>query len=545
MNIRVRTWVVLSIALFLLAPLPRAFAALTPVDVPEVCTVVDTDGAPHTYSGEYLGICALEAAKTQGVVSAYTLQNFSFGLFLQSLNGIVPGETEFWSLSLNNIEASVGLADLVVAEGDTLTFQLTDWSTNTKIGSPIEFSVQSLLASGSESSPPPQSGGGGGEFLEDRLFSPEFAFDFLVTKQHPDGSFGSPMQTDWVAIAFGITLDEACNDACPEARKKLRAYVANAPISTSSATELERHIMALEALGVDPYTAPGSPVEALTTLFDGTQMGNSSLVNDDIFAIFPLLHAGYSDTDPMMRAVVSFILSKQKINGSWEDSVDLTAAAIQALKLFSEDIAIERAKEYLHRNQNDSGIFGTNSFSLSWALQAIGALGETPEEWRKSGVTPFGYLGIFQQDDGGVEPKSMDSDTRVWATAYAIPAAFGKPWNELLQSFVKPVHANSGDEQESAQTYTATAETTHTRTGDAASPTLNGTLAPRDPTPIENTAEEVEVMTSAQLAAVGTVADAVGTPWFDTSWLLIIFSILGLTALVTFLWRLWENGGRF
>ena len=518
---------------------PPAFAAPPSVDLPSECTVVDTDGVPHTYSGEYLGICALEAARLEGIVSTYTLQNFSFGLFLQSLNGVVPGETEFWALSHNNVEASVGLADLVVAEEDIVTFQLTDWSTNTKIGSPIEFSVRSLLASVSETSPP-SGGGGAGEFLEERLFSVEYAFDFLVAQQHTDGSFGSLVLTDWAAIAFGVETEE-CNEACPAAREKLRAYVANTPVSSSSATELERHIMALEALDINPYESPGSPIEALVAMFDGVQIGDPSLVNDDIFATFPLLHAGYSDADPMMNALVAFILSKQKTNGSWEDSIDLTAAAIQALEPFSKDAIIERAKEFLHRNQNESGIFGVNSFSLSWVLQAIGALGETSEAWKKSGVTPSGYLGIFQQEDGGMEPKVSDSDTRVWATAYAIPAAFRRPWNDILQSFGKPVPAITTSEM-----------TPSNASPPGSGPVIgtkeniseaSGTSAEQNPLErSSDTTEEAESLADSQLALAGAAGSDVGG--FETYLILaliLLFSALFAALAYPFLSRFFSR----
>ncbi len=428
-----------TIGCVLLAATP-VFAALPSVDVPLECSVVDTDGTPHSFAGQYLGVCALEAARTQSIISAYELKNFSFGLFLQSLNGIAPGGTEYWALYHNGIPASVGLADLVVAQGDILKFQLTDWSTNTDIGSPIEFSIGSLIAS--QSSPVISGSSGSGEFLEARHFNVESAFDFLVSKQASDGSFGSPMLTDWAAIAFGVATDEVCNDACPLAREKLRFHLLSAKPELSSVTDFERHAMALEAFGINPYSeAPVDYIESITSAFDGTQMGDPTLVNDDIFALFPLMHAGYATTDEMIQEVRTFILSKQKINGSWEESVDLTAAAIQALAPFNDDRsmhAIKKAEEFLRRNQNESGIFSSNSFSLSWALQAIASLGQTPDDWKKSGLTPLEHLGVFQQNDGGVEPTTMSADTRVWATAYAIPAAFGKSWNYILQDFTRP-----------------------------------------------------------------------------------------------------------
>ena len=44
----------------------------------------------------------------------------------------------------------------------------------------------------------------------------------------------------------------------------------------------------------------------------------------------------------------------------------------------------------------------------------------------------------LQQNDGGIEPVTADESTRVWATAYAIPAALGKTWTAILSSFPRP-----------------------------------------------------------------------------------------------------------
>ena len=264
-----------------------------------------------------------------------------------------------------------------------------------------------------------------------------------MSRQNADGSFASALLTDWAAIAFGSADDTVCNDTCKAARQKLRLNLFSAKPELSTITDYERHAMALISLGINPYVETGTDyITPIVGAFDGTQVGDASLVNDDIFALFQLLHAGYAKTDSMMETILAFILFKQKIDGSWEESVDLTAAAIQVLRLFparsDATKAIERAEEFLRRSQNESGIFGSNSFSLSWMLQTIAALHQTPDDWKKSGVTPLGYLGVLQQEDGGVEPISTGADTRVWATSYAIPAALGKPWDDILGDFARP-----------------------------------------------------------------------------------------------------------
>ena len=83
------------------------------------------------------------------------------------------------------------------------------------------------------------------------------------------------------------------------------------------------------------------------------------------------------------------------------------------------------------------GGFG-NSFSPSWVLRAMSALGESTSAWMPSASTPQDYLAGLQQNDGGIEPSSDPVPMRIWATAYTIPAALGRTWGALLQSFPLP-----------------------------------------------------------------------------------------------------------
>jgi hypothetical protein len=198
--------------------------------------------------------------------------------------------------------------------------------------------------------------------------------------------------------------------------------------------------MALEALGIDPYTGTAvNTIAPIVRAFDGTQIGDSSLDNDDIFALFPLLHAGYSANDTIIQKTVAFLLSVQKVDGSWDESVDMTAAAAQALSqvrsLSGVETALTAAETYLRKSQHNDGSFG-NSFSTSWTLQSMRVFGgSTP--WAPSGPYATDYLASLQQPDGGLEATSSDPQTRVWATAYAIPATFGKSWADILHSYTK------------------------------------------------------------------------------------------------------------
>lgn len=297
--------------------------------------------------------------------------------------------------------------------------------------------------------PAPSGGGGGGGGYTHTQIDVAKAITYLVSQQQPDGSFGAPIYSDWAALAFAA-IDPGA------AKLKLRNYLTSGSPTLVSITDYERHAMALMALGIDPYT--GTPTDYIAYIvgsFDGTQIGEASLDNDDIFAIFPLLRAGYTVDDLIIQKAVAFIVSSQNTDGSWNaiigaptGDVDTTSAAIQALALTPSlpgvSDALAHAKTYLHSQQQTNGGF-YNDMSTSWALQAIMALGESPSTWAPVVYDPRDYLASFQQTDGGIGPVSNSSSLRIWATEFAIPAALGKTWHTLLQSFSKPATTNSGN----------------------------------------------------------------------------------------------------
>ncbi len=271
------------------------------------------------------------------------------------------------------------------------------------------------------------------------------AVNFLISQQNSDGSIGtSLLYSDWAAMALVAAQDSSAKD-------KLKNYLLNAGYTAglSRAADLERRAMALEALGINPYN--GTAVDfigKIVAAFDGTQVGDPTIYNDDIFALFPLLKAGYTGKDAIIQTTIDFILSKQSPNGSW-DNVDLTAAVVQAFKLSQNkgnlsqtqtdaiNLVLDKAKNYLHNSQQPDGGFG-NAISTSWAVQAVIALGESASGWQVNGQNPLDFLVSRQQNDGGFESVSTEMGTRIWTTAYAIPAALGKTWEMILNSFAKP-----------------------------------------------------------------------------------------------------------
>jgi len=286
-------------------------------------------------------------------------------------------------------------------------------------------------------------GGAGGGVVHSTL-DISAALNFIVKNQKSDGSFDSPFSTDWTAVAFA--------GADPGAAKaKLRTYLLTTTPQLSSVTDYERHAMALMALNINPYSDTSiNYIKHITDSFDGTQIGTSD-DNDDIFALIVLEHAGFSSADDIIKKEAAYVLSKQQPNGSWDNSPDMTGAAILALGgLFDipgVNADLGKSVGYLFSTQKPDGGWG-NPDSTSWVQTAINGIIEahtpgfqTESAWTSSrGFYPTDALASAQQQiDGGVS-----SANRVWSTSYAVVAASGKSWVTLLQSFAKPAAPSGG-----------------------------------------------------------------------------------------------------
>lgn len=419
------------------------------VDVPATCDIVDTDGITHHFPedsspSDYLGICAIHAALESGLIAHAQFSNQfpSIGLFITTINDVeADASSQYWALYHNGGFADCGLGCLPVAAGDTIKLQLEDFSGN-NLGDSLTLHIDSLIATSTATSTPPvveenSSSGRGGSSSNDEVDIDD-AIWYLISQQLSDGSLSSSLLTDWAAIAFASAPSSS-------AKSKLRDYLRTASPALSNVTDYERHAMALQALNINPYTSSSRDyIAPITNAFDGTQIGDSTLDNDDIFAIFPLLHADYTTSDEIIKKVVAFIVARQKTDGSWDGSVDVTAAAIQALDMVSSlpgtSDAIAKGEYYLRGKQQQNGGW-ENSFSTSWALQAIAALGQSASNWTPGSDTPEEYLAQLQQSDGGIDSPNTSNSMRIWATSYAIPAAQNKTWDSLLSSFSKPTAA--------------------------------------------------------------------------------------------------------
>jgi len=286
------------------------------------------------------------------------------------------------------------------------------------------------------------------------------ALNFLSEKQNENGSFGSSdLYTDWTALALSTQSNSI-------AKNKVKQYLLSDPdykVGLNDVSDLARRAMALMSLGINPYQdTKTNYIQKIVDSFDGTQMGDKDLYNDDIFALFPLLKAGYQTSDPMIVSEVNFILSKQKSDGSW-DGADLTAAAIQSLNqvnsLDGVTTALNKAKNYLQSIQNNDGGFGGVE-STAWVMQSISALNENSDNWIKDNHNPNDFLFSQQKTDGGVLDEATISNSRIWATAYAIPAVLNKSWDKLLNNFTKPTTQPNNSNPINPDSFTTTTTST-------------------------------------------------------------------------------------
>ncbi len=360
----------------------------------------------------------------------------------ETVDATEPNPSDEWNpfiIATSTSDAS-GTASLLISDAGTYNIGLSDngfYPTQITVATATEATSSETETT----SPASESGSGGGGGASHQNINITNAFGFLESNEGQDGSFDSVLYTDWAAVAFGAGSENSYRD-------KITAYERSvSPKNFSSATDYERHAMALEALGINPYTGTDTDyIQKIIDDFDGTEVGDPSLVNGDIFAIFPLVKAGYSANDPIIQKIVGYIVSKQNADGSWNESVDLTAAAIQALAAVPSVAgtlqAQNRAQAYILSEQESNGGFGSDG-STSWSLQAIAALGESGSSWTDSGNDPNDYLYNLQQTDGGIGALSEDENTRVWETSYAIPAALGDPWLSILSSFSKPAGISS------------------------------------------------------------------------------------------------------
>ena len=262
------------------------------------------------------------------------------------------------------------------------------------------------------------------------------ALNFLKSRQSGNGEIGDLPTTAWAAMAIcAAGQDTKRWNNIPE---YLQKHVGS--LDPEKATDWERHALAVVACGENPRNFGGVDfVEKIEEFYDGEQIGDKNLLNDDFWGIISLISCGVDKESSIIQNVRRYIIEHQNEDGGWgvgtsgASDVDSTSAAIMALIACGESRSsdvVQKGLDFLRSKQSSDGGFtswGTsNSASTSWAVMAISAAGENPDNWIKNGKSPVDYLLSLQNDDGSFRwNESIDMNPE-WMTSYAIPALLGE-----------------------------------------------------------------------------------------------------------------------
>ncbi len=236
-------------------------------------------------------------------------------------------------------------------------------------------------------------------------------------------------------------------------------------VDENSAIGLETPILAITALGLDPKNFGNDNLVAKLENFNSNnQLGDASLLNDDIFGILALISAGQPLTDSVINDSKNFILLHQNSDGGWGYSTsatsdsNTTASAIIALIATSmppSDSQIQNAFNYLKTSQNSDGgftfdpksSFGTESdtSSTAWAVWALNAAGISMSSWSQNGHSPLDYIDSNQTADGyfAYQPGAAEDSFSPVTTAYAVIALSGKTLPLTVYSTNQPAQSFS------------------------------------------------------------------------------------------------------
>ena len=200
----------------------------------------------------------------------------------------------------------------------------------------------------------------------------------------------------------------------------------------TSATDLERTILALEGAGIDSRSFDGRDLVAQLRSKrsgDGSWEGQ---VNITAFGVLALRAAGQSD----VGRSADWLRASQNANGGWGfapgrgSDADSTGAALQALGVAGgSSAALADGARYLVRTQTRDGGWtlsggAVNSQSTTWAVQGLVAA-RGPGSTVAKGVA---YLARRQAGDGHYTYSAASDQTPVWVTAQALTAVTRKPF---------------------------------------------------------------------------------------------------------------------
>ena len=252
--------------------------------------------------------------------------------------------------------------------------------------------------------------------------------DWFEASQQQSGELGSDWAMTALAAAGINAADVRTAIADPSAQDfYLDEWQASGP--GGAGTDAERGILAGDAGGIQTSrlstaadATKSNLVARVAELFDGTQIGEPGLLNDDIFGVLALHQAGAPPE--LLRRIVDYLRTKQLPDGGWSwnaspsatadtDMTGSVVAAFCAAGVSPGDPDLKEALDLLHTLQDpatggfiappESFGVGVNTDTTSWVLSGLIQCGIDPQgpEWTTAeGKTPLDYLVSMQRPDG-------------------------------------------------------------------------------------------------------------------------------------------------
>lgn len=282
---------------------------------------------------------------------------------------------------------------------------------------------------------------------EQRWTASQAGMTYLINNQTADGDVSGV--SDWAIIAAtasGMSEDDLTKDGV-----SVVDYLLVNPLTAASpATDVERRILAIVAAGQDPSDFGGVDyVAMLNSYHNEGQIGDTSLLTDDIFGLLAIAAAGDSVLDAMAQDALAYLLANQESDGGfgwatsahpWYEGSDsndtaaalvaLMAAAGMELEHANLETAFVDATLYLLGTQQENGGFGYNMVytdpdgdSTAWGLIALNALGS---EFETEAAAARDWILDHQNEDG-----SFSGFVAAKTTVHSVIALLGTTW--LLQ----------------------------------------------------------------------------------------------------------------
>jgi prenyltransferase beta subunit len=253
---------------------------------------------------------------------------------------------------------------------------------------------------------------------------------------------GSQSVTEWAAMAYGA--------AGSENTTLFNAVKDYSPSSGDGASEIARHILALEAIGVDSRDFRGANYVARlkNTIVNG-QFGDEVYCNDDIFAVLALIAADESFDSEALRGGAAHTMNCVNEDGGvgyavdGDTDMDTTAAWLMMAARMkghkdSHGLSLREprmnAVAFIRSGQHPDGGWGynadasSNASTSAWVLQSLRARHHEAKAMTTNHRNGFHFLSGMQRSTGALKYDTADSTSlETLNTAYTIMALEGRP----------------------------------------------------------------------------------------------------------------------